>query len=177
MTGHQRLHPSVSFPESGQKPRIQMFHAQTPISAFLIHTLVVFKRPLPDTQKGPPHVRATPEPHRHSLTALRLLTCRPPRSAFGCRRGRTCASQEAQDGSGNPRRMAAETHTVSTVPRPRARRGEERRAAALLLHAPREGQARPHGGQRERTGAGFSLIVLGQNQRFLRVPAIFPRLK
>lgn len=157
MTGHQRLHPSVSFLESGQKPRIQMFHAQTPIFAFLIHTLAVFKRPLPDTQKGHPHVRATPEPHRHSLTALRLLTCRPPRSAFGCRRGRTCASQEARDGSGNPRRTAAETHTVSTVPRPRARRGEERRAATLLLHTPRGVKPGPTEGNEREPGLASHL--------------------
>lgn len=43
------------------------------------------------------------------LTACRSLTCQRPRSAFGCRRGRTCASRAARGGLGSPRRMAAKT--------------------------------------------------------------------
>lgn len=51
--------------------------------------------------------------------ACRSLTCQRPRSASGCRRGRTCASRAARGGSGSPRRMAAETqsgHTPAVPP-------------------------------------------------------------
>lgn len=121
MTGHQRLHSSVSFLESGEKSRTQTLCAQTPIFAVLIPVLTGFKHTCQIDKKN----LCTPKPHWYSLTALRLLTCRPPRSAFGCRRGRTCASQEVRDGSGSPRQTAAKTHTVSTLTHLLASRGTE----------------------------------------------------
>lgn len=48
--------------------------------------------------------------------ALGVLTCQPLRSAFGCRRGRTCASRAVPGGLGSPHRMAANTQSAGHAP-------------------------------------------------------------
>lgn len=56
------------------------------------------------------------KPQGCGLASLRVLTCRPLQSAFGCRRGKTCASRAVRDGLGSPHRMAAKTQSVGHVP-------------------------------------------------------------
>lgn len=70
-----------------------------------------FQQPRPDTQNKLGAKATVVWPGR-----AQVLTCRPLRSAFGCRRGKTCASRAVRDGLGSPHRMAANTQSVGHIP-------------------------------------------------------------
>lgn len=130
----RRLHPPTAFLESEQR-------------------LTSWKTPCPAS--GAALLPQGPGLRLHPPARPALLTCRPHRSACGCRRGRTCASRAAPGGSGSPRRTAAKT-TRSTRSHPRRRTAPRGPGGWASPTKPVRIGGRP--------GAGPPLGALGQSQ-------------